>query len=160
MHSQENRKHIIDKVFPLALFFVFAVSSVCVILMASNSYQRITKKVDSNYESRTVLSYIVEKVHQGDEGGGVFLGTLDGLESLVIEQDYSGQRYLTYIYEDSGVLRELFLLDGTEASAADGREIMKVHHLKMEQIEAGRFRFSCGLEDGKTSFIVVSVLSE
>lgn len=155
-----NRKHVIDMVFPFALFFVFAASSLLVILLAANIYQGTTAMTENNYESRTVLSYVTEKIHQGDDNGGVSLDTFNGHDSIKIRQTYGEQNYQTYIYEDEGVLRELFIREGVEASLADGREIMKVRDLQMEQLEPGLFRFSCTSEDGKELSTVVSVLSK
>lgn len=155
-----NRKHVIDMIFPFALFFVFAASALLVILLAAHIYQDTTALAEDNYESRIVLSYVSEKVHQGDENGGVFIGTFDGRDSIVIRQTYGGQSYETYIYEEDGVLRELFLQEGVAASAADGREIMEVHDFQMEQLQPGLFRFSCTTGEGEALSTVVAVLSE
>lgn len=51
---------------------------------------------DENYESRTVLSYLTEKIHQNDNGT-VTIGSVDGTDSLIIRQDYDGEEYCTYI---------------------------------------------------------------
>lgn len=160
MGFHSDKKHVIDRIFPFAVFFVFVVSSLWVTLLAANIYQSTTNMEDDNYESRTALSYIAEKIHQGDEAGGISIGTFEGCESLIIKQTYDEKNYLTYIYEKDGELRELFLMEGIQASAEDGRKIMEVQGLKMEEIGDGVFRFSCVSEDGKEPNIVVSTLSE
>ena len=78
MRSQRNKKHTIDLLFPIALFFVLAVSSLIVVLLASNVYRNTTRMEQSNYESRTALSYVVGKIHQNDEQGSVALGSFPG----------------------------------------------------------------------------------
>ncbi|WP_075721605.1 DUF4860 domain-containing protein [Roseburia sp. 499] len=160
MNFHSNRKHVIDMIFPFSLFFVFAVSALLVTLLAANIYQGTTTRGEDNYESRTVLSYVTEKIHQGDERGGVSLGTFDGHDSIIIWQAYGEQNYQTYIYEDEGVLRELFIQEGVPANAADGTEIMEVHDFQMEQLQSGLLRFSCTSEDGEEMSTIVSVLSE
>ncbi|MCB6585629.1 DUF4860 domain-containing protein, partial [Streptococcus gordonii] len=72
-----------------------------------------TKASESGFNTRTVLSYVTEKIHQSDQNQAVSIGTFDGLPSLVIELTYDNdQTYVTYIYEDNGILRELFIQDG------------------------------------------------
>lgn len=155
-----NRKHVVDMVFPFALFFVFASSALLVILLAADIYRNTTAMTESNYESRTVLSYMTEKIRQGDENGGVSIGSFDGHDSIIIRQTYGQQNYQTYIYEEEGVLRELFLLEGVEAVASDGRKIMEVHDLELEQLEKGMFRISCTAKEGEKLETVVTVVSE
>lgn len=155
-----NRKHVVDMVFPFALFFVFAASSLLVILLAADIYRDTTAMAESNHESRTVLSYMTEKIHQADENGAVFIGSFDGHDSIVIRQDYGQRSYQTYIYEDEGVLRELFLQEGVDAAASEGRKIMEVHNLHLEQLEKGLFRISCTAREGEKLETVVAVVSE
>lgn len=159
MKFHSNKKHVIDLIFPIALFLVFAASALLVILLAANIYQRTTAMAEVNYESRTALSYVTEKIHQGDAGGEITIGTFDGHDSIIIGQNYGSQHYQTYIYEDEGILRELFIQEGTKASAADGREITEVHQLQMEQLADGLFRFTCVGADGKELNAVAAVLS-
>ena len=42
----------------------------------------------------------------------------------MIRQTYSEQPYVTYLYEYDGYLRELFIQDGVDAKASDGRKIL------------------------------------
>lgn len=160
MNNHLNKKHVIDMIFPVALFFVFAASSLLVILFAASIYQRTTVLAEGNYQSRTALAYVTGKIHQGDENGGVSLGRFEGHDSVIIQQTYGTQRFVTYIYEEDGILRELFLLEGKAVSGAEGREIMEIHELQMEQIQPGLFRLSCAGKDGEEIRTVVSVLSQ
>ncbi len=160
MRFQFKRKHVVDMVFPFALFFVFASSALLVILLAADIYRNTTAMSESNYESRTVLSYMTEKIRQGDENGGVSIGSFDGHDSVIIRQVYGEQIYQTYIYEDEGELRELFLSEGVEAAASDGRKIMEVQNLELEQLEEGMFRISCTAKEGEKLETVVTVVSE
>ena len=64
---------MIDFLFPVALFFVFALSALTVILLAARIYQSTTESSSLNYTARTSLSYINEKIHQNDCDGAVYL---------------------------------------------------------------------------------------
>ena len=161
MRFSNEKKHVIDFMFPIALFFVFAASSLVVIILSANIYSSTTKASESGFNTRTVLSYITEKIHRSDQNQAVSIGTFDGLPSLVIELTYDNdQTYVTYIYEDNGILRELFIQDGVAASADSGREIMPVHNFSMEQLSDNRFYFTCTTDSGETSSAVVSTRSE
>ena len=51
-----KRRHVIDMLFPIALFLVLAASSLFLVILAANVYQKSVAWEESNYESRTCLS--------------------------------------------------------------------------------------------------------
>ena len=120
MAESTARKHTIDILFPWALFGLLAICGLLVLILAADIYQDTTTMADENYESRTVLSYLTEKIHQNDNGT-VTIGSVDGTDSLIIRQDYDGEEYCTYIFEEDGMLKELFVRSGTAVSTADGK---------------------------------------
>lgn len=161
MRFSNEKKHVVDFIFPIALFFVFAASSLVVIILAANIYSNTTKASESGFGTRTVLAYITEKIHQSDEEQAVSLGSFGGRDALVIEQQFdSDLTYITYIYEDTGVLRELFIQEGVEAYSENGREIMPVRDFSMKELSDGLFQFTCISDDGDTRSTVVAVKSE
>ena len=117
-----ERKHVIDFLFPLALFFALAASSVALVVLASGSYSRQVHTSEDSYASCTALSYVTEKLHQADSSDAIDSGTFDGQDAILIRQEYSGQSYVTYLYAYDGYLRELFIKEGVAASPGDGRE--------------------------------------
>ena len=155
----ETRKHVIDLLFPIALFFVLAASSLAVVLLASQVYRDTVSVSQVNDESRTSLSYVAWKIRQNDESGAVSIGNFDGQDSLILEQNYQGASYRTYIYEYEGYLRELMIRSEVEAGAGDGRKILKVHGFHMEEQETGLFRFSYEGEDGTIISTTLAVRS-
>ncbi len=162
MNNKRLRQHTIDFIFPIALFFVFAASSLVVLILSANIYRNITDNSQSVFTTRTCLSYITEKIRQNDENGSdsIYLGEFDGCQALIMEHTYGEALYHTYIYEDQGILRELFLQDGTEASSSVGTEIMKVSSFQMEETAPGLLHFTCESEDGQEESVLVSVHSD
>lgn len=154
-----KRRHMIDFLFPIALFFVFALSALTLILLAARIYQSTTENSSLQYTSRTGLAYISEKVHQNDENGTVYLGSFDGCDALVLEQEYEEETYYTYIYISEQNLKELFIKEGAEADAEDGRTILEVQDFTTEQISDKLFRFECTDMKERTSSIVIGVRS-
>ena len=107
MKRRNEKKHVIDFLFPLAVFFVLAASSVAIVVLASGFYSRQVKTSSASYSGRTALAYVTEKMHQNDENGAIADGTFDGENALVIRQRYDEKDYVTYLYAYDGYLREL-----------------------------------------------------
>ena len=152
MKRRNEKKHVIDFLFPLAVFFVLAASSVAIVVLASGFYSRQVK-------GRTALAYVTEKMHQNDENGAIADGTFDGENALVIRQRYGEKEYVTYLYAYDGYLRELFIRDGTEAKASDGRKILATKDFEAKETSDGIFHLYCENEDGKKTDTFVSVKS-
>ncbi len=154
-----KHRHMIDFLFPVALFFVFALSALTLILLSAGIYQSITEASSLQYTARTALAYIGEKIHQNDENGAVYLETFDGCEALVLEQEYDEASYHTYIYTWQGELKELFIRDGVKAGVEDGKTILDVREFSMERISDSLFQFECIDEDERKSSALIGVRS-
>lgn len=155
-----KKRHVIDLLFPIALFLVLAASSLFLVILAANVYQKSVAWEESNYESRTCLSYVTEKIRQNDENGGVTVGTFDGVPCLILFQTFGEQSYVTYLYSYEGQLRELFVQEGVLMKASDGQAILDVDHFAVEEQEDGIFRISCADENGKESVTYAAVKSK
>ena len=160
MRFQIKRKHMIDFLFPVALFFVFALSALTTILLAARIYQSTTEHSSLNYTSRTSLSYISEKLRQNDYNGSIQIGSFDGCDALVMEQIYEDDTYYTYIYAYDHELKELFIKKDVEASASSGRTILEIEDFSIEQLSPRLLRISCSDQKGRRASTVVSIKSE
>ena len=156
MRFQTRKNTVIDLLFPIALFFVFAVSALTVVLLAANVYQSTTTSASYNYTTRTSLSYISEKIHQNDINGGISIGSFDGCESLILKQNYNKESYITYIYVYDGNLRELFIKDGINATKMDGKIIIAIKSFQMKALNDNLFQFTATNQDNQTASIIVS----
>ncbi len=157
---ERQTSHMIDFLFPLALFFCFAVSAIVLILMATGIYRSTTESSARNHVGRTALAYVSEKLHQGDADGDVFIGALGEEPALVLRRQSDGGTYCTYIYEYEGALRELFLKEGAEVPPENGSVIAEIKAFSMEKISDGLFSFVCREESGETLTQLVSVRSQ
>ncbi len=155
-----RRKHMIDLLFPIALFFVFALSALTLVLFAARVYRSTTENSSLQYTSRTGLSYISEKIHQNDGNGAITLGSFDGCDALIMEQELGEETYLTYIYANDQSLKELFIKSGVNAKAADGRTILDIQNFSIRQLSENLFRFDCTDAKGQASSTIVGVRSK
>ncbi|MCI8996687.1 MAG: DUF4860 domain-containing protein [Lachnospiraceae bacterium] len=159
MRFRTKHRHMIDLLFPVALFFVFALSALTVLLIAARIYQSTTEHSSLHDTSRTSLSYISEKLHQSDEAGSVSLGTFDGCDALIIQQTHGEHTYYTYIYSYEGQLRELFVKAGVNTSASSGMAILEVQDFSMEELSDGLLKFSCTDQEGQTTSSMIGLRS-
>lgn len=159
MHLKAKQNHMIDFLFPIALFFVFAVSTLSVILLATEIYKNIVQDSSMSDTSRTSLAYISEKLHQSDGTGNIYLENTNGLDTLIIEQTYENSIYRTYIYAYEHTLKEQFIKDGTAFVPANGTTILPVTAFDMRELKSGLFSFSCTDDTGHTTDALVYVKS-
>ena len=156
MRFQNRNRHVIDLLFPIALFFVFAASSLAVLILAADIYGSTTDRLLVNDESRTVLSYLSEKIRQNDAGGALSIVTVEGTDCLAISAGYDGISYTTYIYVHEGMLKELFARDDADISLKNGQDIMAVSALTMTRLDSGLYRFAAVDSRGRESFLIAS----
>ncbi len=160
MQLQNRKRHMIDLLFPIALFFIFTLSALMVVLLAARIYQSSVENSSRNDTARTALSYISEKMHQNDTDGSVSLGTFDGYDALILKQDYNGDSYTTYIYAHDNALKELFIKDGANADASNGKKILDIESFSMTQVNENLFHFDCIDQNGHSASIVVGLENE
>ena len=159
MFNRGKSNHIIDIMFPIVLLFVFALSATVVMLFAANIYGKTVEQSEHHNDARTSIIYVTEKVRQNDVAGNINIGSLDGHQALVINQNNGGEACTTYIYQADGELRELFTKADYQAKAEDGTTIMKIKDLKFEEYSKGMLRVSCTGNDGEIESALVSIRS-
>lgn len=135
MYSLDGKKqtHIADLLFTLALFGVFTLSAVAVLLFGADVYQNTVQKMDENYNQRTCLAYVANQVRQHDASGKVFAGEISGEPALILEDAEGDGRYFTAIYWHQGSLRELYTSKDSGLTASDGIELLPLEAFSVEQ---------------------------
>ncbi len=156
MRFQTRSRHVIDFIFPIALFFVFAASSLVVLILAADIYGSTTDQLQANDENRTALSYISEKIRQNDSDGALSLTTLEDIECLALSANYNGIPCTTYIYACDGMLKELFTRDDADVSLKNGKNIMEIDTLSMSQIDDHLYQFTTIDSQGHEGSLITS----
>ena len=96
-------------------------------------YENITKRSDENFSGTTALSYIANKIRQGDRQDGVDIIEVDGTSVLQLKQKIGEETYHTWIYWKDGSIRELFTDENSGLGLEDGLEILECSGLSMEK---------------------------
>ena len=66
LELKKTPEHTIDRVFLLALLALFAATTFLVVSIGAKQYHSIADSMTANYETRTVSSYLEEKMNQTD----------------------------------------------------------------------------------------------
>lgn len=164
----QERHFIVDILFVLALFGVFTVSALMLVTIGSEVYRHTVNDMSSNYETRTSIAYITEKIRQNDNiiaddttytSENISISTLDGEPALMLAQNIDGETYCTYLYLHEGYLKELFMRSGNylgDETLAAGQEIMELSAFTMEQVSDNLLSIQLSTPEGESHSIFVS----
>ena len=165
---KHEKRFIVDVLFVLALFGVFTISALMLVTIGAEVYRHTVDDMRHNYETRTSVAYITEKIHQNDTlinnngswEGSVNISTLASEPALVLKQIINGEMYSTYLYLHDGYLKELFMKSGTylgEDTLSAGQEIMELSEFNMEQISDNLLSIKIVSSQGDIHTIYTSV---
>lgn len=124
--EEKQQNHIIDTLFVIALFCLFALSAIFLIMIGANIYGRTVNNMEKNFDNRTALAYITEKVRQSDSADSLCIGTFHECPALIITSRIEGTEYCTYLYEYEGCLREIMVHKGMTPDPGIGQTIIAV----------------------------------
>lgn len=156
MRFRRSDKHAIDLIFPLAVLFVFAASSLLVLILSAHIYAGQTNNAQSNYQSYTPLAYITEKIRQNDTTDSISIQKIDGATCLALKGTSGEISYTTYLYVSDGWLKELLIRDGTEASLSAGKNIIEAKDLMIKELKPQVYQITVTAEDGTSDFRILA----
>ena len=132
MNNKDNR-HIIDILFVIALFCIFVLSAMFLISIGANIYSKTMSNMDSNFNSRTAVAYIIEKIHQSDKDNSVSVGEFDKDKAIIITNTINDIDYVTYIYEYNNYIMELNTRAELSLPRSAGSNVVKVNKFNISQ---------------------------
>lgn len=138
---ETKRRHTSDLLFGLGLFCLFVITSLLLVLLGSRVYQNVNTQMDRNYDLRTSLVYITQKVRQC-EGGELRLDAVAGQDALVLTSAEGAVLYETWIFCGNGQLREVTVQPGIAVNPTDGQQIMELDTLQLQLTAPGLLQVS------------------
>ena len=151
----KQKNHVVDLLFSLALFCVFAASALTIVIMGADVYQKSVNDMNRNSTIRTSLSYLSEKIHQNDAENGIRIDQLNDLPSLVLTQNLNGETYETWIYAYDGMLCEIMTDLENGFTLEEGQPILEIGSFSLEQ-NGSRIILTVSDTQGNTSSLSVS----
>ena len=122
----KQQKHIIDILFVLTLFGLFALSAIFLISVGADVYSKTVDHMDENFDTRTSMAYITEKIRQSDKDGAITIGQLENRDAIIICSQIADTPYYTYLYEHEGYLKELLVRKDIPLGPEAGQAILPV----------------------------------
>ena len=158
MEEKYNR-HIIDILFVIALFCIFAMSAVFLISIGADIYGKTVSNMDDNFNDRTAYAYVMEKIRQSDAEGSLSVGELQGSPALLISQVKDDTRYITYLYEYNGFLKELMVRSDVPLGPEAGQDIIAVSSFSLQKVNDRLYEFFITADSGKSYQLYVAARS-
>lgn len=132
--------HSIDMLFPLIFILLFSFCTLLVVLQGARIYEGTAAGLQENYTVRTAVSYLKEKVRECPAASGVEIRTMDGRQTLILREDKGGETYASYIFLESGCLRELYVKDSNFIGLNGGQPLVELDSFSAELVEHNLLR--------------------
>ena len=142
MNAKNERQHMVDVLFVLTLFCVFALCSILLIAVGAKVYQNTINSMETHFTTTTSLSYITEKIRQNDVSAGIIIEEFGGNDALVLLSEYNGEEYGTYIYSYAGHLKELFTKRSIRLSPEAGQNILEISDFIVTELDEGLYEIT------------------
>ncbi|MDE7222326.1 MAG: DUF4860 domain-containing protein [Acetatifactor sp.] len=162
MNTKQEKNHIVDVLFVLALFVVFTLSALVLVILGASVYRQTVRYMDENYTARTAYSYLTEKVRQNDLYDSISLGQLEYTDALVLTREVNNVTYATYLYLHEGSLRELSMRQGRDIGAdplSAGQEILPLTDWELEMTGEHLLHIKLTLEDNTQKELFIALRS-
>lgn len=156
MKAKNESRHMVDVLFVLTLFCVFALCSILLIAVGAKVYQNTINSMETHFTSTTSLSYITEKIRQNDKAGGIVIEKFGGNDALVLISEYNDEEYCTYIYSYAGHLKELFSKRSINLSPEAGQDILAISDFIITELDDGLYEVTLIDDNHKSSTIRIS----
>lgn len=159
LRFETNKRHLIDILFVLSLFCIFAFSSVALIMFGSHIYKNTLANMDYNFSTRTCSSYLTEKIRQADKSGSIEILKSENQAILMLHTQIDNLEYATALYEYDKHLYELFARTDTPLPLDAGQEIMEISNLQFTFVTSSILQISYTDATGIPNILYVSTHS-
>ncbi len=159
--AKRKNKSVVDFLFILALFGAFAITALFVVLFGARIYKTTVSNMNTNYEKRTAMSYLAEKIRSHDYTNGVDVSDIDKADAaddhsvLELYQEMGGKKYVTYLFLKDGYLKEFTAEESYDFDYSKGTDILAINEFRVRKESDGLYRFNVTDTNGeKTEFFV------
>jgi hypothetical protein len=153
------KQHNADLVLVVAVFFVYATCALLLCALGANTYRETAATMQSDYNQRTGVLYIAEKVRQNDIGGSVQVQAFNGSDALVLTEQESGLGYQTWIFVADGKLYEEFIAAGDAIDMQAAQTIMPMQSISLTYRDPALLNVELVSSEGVTSSIKLATRS-
>ncbi|MDR3305209.1 MAG: DUF4860 domain-containing protein [Clostridiales Family XIII bacterium] len=131
-----KKKHSVNMMFTVMLLCIFALAAIFVAVLGAKVYANSAEKLQANFDTRTSIVYLSEKVRT-NPGAGVDVRSADGGTALVLTEEISGKVYESWVFVSNGNLCETVVPKGDTPNPAAAQKIMQLASLDAELKDGG-----------------------
>lgn len=141
---QRNKKSKLDAIFVMVVFMLFVCCLLLVTLAFARVYKSSSEKINNRFDNSTAVSFIMKNLRSYDKVDSISVTEYEGKNVLCLYETIENSEYVTYIYQNDGMLCELFADSHYPFSAEDGEILLPCES------------FSIDIKDNIVSFSVTS----
>lgn len=156
MKFGRSQKSIVDILFILAVFCVFALTALFVILFGAGIYRNTVKNMSTNFNERTAPLYITERVRSNDFGT-ISIFDRNGIDVLTMESVHDDLVIDSYLYVYNESLCEYSGNASNEFNPKYGTPVLDLKSLNVGCVNDNLLRFELTYPDNSTENFYVSV---
>lgn len=145
--------HSVNIVFVVTLLLMFALTALSVAVMGAQVYSSSAQRMTSNFETRTSLMYMAEKVRQC-AGDNLDIRKVGDSDALVIKESIGGEDVESWIFVAKGKLREATLKAGAAVEEDDGNDIMPLKSMNLS-LDGRLLLITVKNPDGKANSLTI-----
>lgn len=140
--NSHDIRHVVDSLFVFLLFALFTICAIFLIAFGANIYKRTITNFEEHYNLTTSVAYIQEKFRQCDTTDCCIVIPFGDGDALRISTYANDIEYYTYIYEDEGYLKELYIKADNALAPKAGQRLLEIRNLKILDKGDGEYAIS------------------
>jgi len=145
----------LDLVVVVALFCLYTGSALILCAIGVQVYRGTADTMRQNYDERTSILYISEKVRHYDTEGSVRIDKVKGNDALVLVEKRNDRVFETWLFIQDGILYEGFFIQGTVPDIRLCQAILPMKSMEIQrQLAPGVSGVSGSKSDGQLISIV------
>ncbi len=156
--SMDSTGHMIGGLFTFALFGLFVLLSLLIVVIGVDGYRGVVNASDRVGELRTTLGYVAGKLRSDAASDGIRFEEVEGVQAMVLTERYEDRTFDTYIYHMDGALYELSLIAGyADFFPEDGWRLSTVADFSAELEQDNLINLKVTTADGHTQTMHVAM---
>lgn len=159
MKFGKRDKSIVDALFLLALFGVFLICALFIVLFGAKIYKNTVASSAESFTMRTGYTYITEKIRQHDNEHGIVIEDTDNGSVIKLAQSVDDKLYYTFLYCDENYLKEYTSSNETFDKAL-GSKIMEIQSLESIKVSDSLYFFRLTDMDNNPIEFLVTYMSK
>jgi len=132
-----SKRHSLDLIVVVALFCLYTGSALVLCAIGVQVYRGTADTMRQDYNSRTSILYVTEKIRHYDTDGGIRVDKVGGTDALVLIEKRSDYTLETWLFVQDGVLYEGLFIAGTPPDIKLCQRILPMGSMEIRALDKG-----------------------